>query len=111
MDELLLQTYETALQVGLPIISTDTSAKILAVLYVHGNNEFMVHSPKFQVERKYIQKRFRIEGGLSPDPEIIPIIKKYINELEDFEKDNPDQRYPEWAKTLFKQRYGFNLIN
>lgn len=110
-DSLMRSTYETALNCGLPIISTDTSARILAVVYVHGNNEFMVHSPKFNVEREYIQKRFGIEGGVSPDAKIIPLIKQYIRELENFEKENPDTRYPKWAKELFKQRYGFELIN
>lgn len=103
--------YATALNCDMPIISTDTSARILAVVYVHGNNEFMVHSPKFNVERNYIQKRFGIEGGASPNPMIIPLIKKYTKELEDFEKANPEKRYPKWAIDLFKERYGFNLIN
>lgn len=108
---IMAATYESALKVGLPIISMDNSARILAVLYVHGNNEFMVHSDKFNVERDYIQKRFKIEGGEKPDPIIIPRLKQYIKELEAFEKEYPDQRYPEWADKLFRERYGFRLIN
>lgn len=104
-------TYNTALNCGLPIISADTSARIMAVLYVHGNNEFMVHSPKFNVEREYIQKRFGIEGGVKPSAEIIILIKKYVKELEDYERDNPTHKYPQWAIKLFEDRYGFKLIN
>lgn len=112
MDEKFLQaTYDTALAAGLPIISTDTSARILAVTYVHGNNEFMCSSPKFKVETGYIQKRFHIEGGETPDAEIVRLIQQYVSELELFEKRNPKEKYPEWAMSLFKQRYGFKLIN
>ena len=104
-------TYETALNAGLSIVSLDTAARILAVVYVHGNNEFMVHSPKFNTEREYIQKRFHIQGGEIPDPEIIPVLKGYIKELEEYEKLHPIEKYPAWAKDLFIQRYNFKLIN
>lgn len=110
-DSLMRRTYETALKCGLSIISTDNSARIMAVLYVHGNNEFMVYSEKFQIEREYIQKKFGLEGGCTPKPIIVNLIKKYVKELEQFEKDNPDKRYPKWAIDLFKQRYNFQLIN
>lgn len=111
MKEFMQANYDTALQAGIPIISLDTSARILAVLYVHGNNEFMVHSDKFHVEINYIQKRFRIEGGDSPDRAIIPKLKQYIEELEQFEQTYPNKRFPEWADKLFRERYGFKLIN
>lgn len=103
--------YETALNAGLPIISLDTSARILAVLYVHGNNEFMVHCPKFQAEIKYIQSRFHIDGGEAPDQRIIPLLRQYIEVLETFEQENLDVRYTERADKLFKERYGIKLIN
>lgn len=112
MDEKFLQaTYDTALAAGLPIISTDTSARILAVTYVHGNNEFMCHSAKFRVEADYIQKRFHIRGSDCPDLKIVTLIQQYVTELEEYEKKNPKDRYPEWAKSLFQKRYGFKLIN
>lgn len=112
MDEKFMQaTYDTALAAGLEIIPIDTAARIMAVLYVHGNNEFMCHSTKFKVETNYIQKRFHIEGRESPDIEIVKLIQQYITELELYDKRNPDERYPEWAKELFKKRYGFKLIN
>lgn len=111
MIDFMKATYETALNCGLPIIPLDTAARIFAVVYVHGNNEFMVHSPKFNVEREYIQKRFHIEGGEIPDRDFVIQLKSYIKELEEYEEINPDKRYPQWAKDLFMQRYGFQLIN
>lgn len=112
MDEKFLQaTYDTALSAGLPIISTDTSARILAVTYVHGNNEFMCSSPKFRVETNYIQKRFHIRGSECPDLKIVKLIQQYVSELELYEKQNPKDRYPDWARELFLKRYGFKLIN
>ena len=104
-------TYETALNAGIPIISTGTAAKIMAVLYVHGNNEFMVYSPKFNVEREYIQKRFKMEGGAIPDPNFIKALKEHVKSLQEYEKKNSNKPYPEWAKKLFKERYGVELIN
>lgn len=111
MNGLLETTYNTALNCDIPIISLDTSARILAILYVHGNNEFMVHCAKFKVEIDYIQKRFKIEGGEAPDREIIPLLKQYIIELEAYEQSYPDIRYPDWANDLFQKRYGIKLIN
>lgn len=108
---LMEATYNTALQAGIPVISLDNAARILAVLYVHGNNEFMVHSDKFHVEINYLQKRFKIDGGEVPDKSIIPKLRQYIEELEMFEQTHPELRYPEWADKLFRERYGFKLIN
>ncbi len=111
MDNYFSQLYNTALVAGLPIIPADTAAKILAVTYVHGNNEFMVHSPKFQAEIRYIQQKWGIDGGLVPDAELAIAVKRHVDELERFEKEHPKDRYPQWAIELFKIRYGFELIN
>ena len=105
------QLYDSALAAGLPIISTDTAAKILAVLYVHGNNEFMTHSPKFSAEIRYIRQKWNIDGGLVPEAGIVSAIKRYVSELEQFEKNHPKERYPQWAIDLFQERYGVKLIN
>lgn len=111
MSDFFKQLYDTALAAGLPIISTDTAARLLAVTYVHGNNEFMTHNPKFLAEIKYIQQRWGIDGGLVPDAGISTSIRYYVTELERFEKEHPKERYPQWAIELFKNRYGFDLIN
>lgn len=91
------------LTIGLPAISTDTSARILAVVCVLGNNENMVMSPKCRAELEYIQKRFGIDGGEVPAAEIIPLLKQYVAELE------KATEVPQWAEKIFKERYGIKL--
>ena len=56
--------------IGTPAIGRDTAARILAVTYVHGNNEALVYNSKY---------------------------------LQD--------KAPEWAHKLFKDKYGIKLIN
>lgn len=111
MTNLRTQLYETALAAGLPIVALDTAARILAVLYVHGNNEFMTHNEKFLAEIKYIQQRWNIDGGLTPDGEMIFLLRRYVDSLEQYEKDNPKTPYAPWAIELFRERYGVELIN
>ncbi len=88
---------------GLPAISTDTCAMILAVTCVLGNNEFMACNQKYQADVAYIRKRFRINGGEIPDPEIVKPLKYYIGLLE------TATQLPQWAEKLFKERYGMKI--
>lgn len=111
MTNLRQQLYETALAAGLPIVALDTAARILAVVYVHGNNEFMTHNEKFLTEIRYIQERWNIDGSLIPDCHIALLVKRYVQELEEYEEDNPKTPYAPWAIKLFKERYGVDLIN
>ena len=60
------QWNEACLQLGLPSLTIDTSAKIMAVLYQYGNNEAMVFNYHFVADCEYIQKRFHIQGGEHP---------------------------------------------
>ena len=80
-------------------------ARILAVVCVYGNNEFMIYNPKCVEEIAHIQRAYHIQGGETPDAEIVPLIRKYVKELERAKKS------PEWAKKLFKDRYGIKLMN
>lgn len=91
------------LTMGIPAITLDTSARILAIVCVLGNNEQIVMSPQCILDLEYLQERFHIKGGESPNPAIIQPLKKYIAELERADK------LPKWAKTLFKERYGIKL--
>ena len=112
---------KTCLQAGIPALSMDTSARILAVIYVHGNNEEMTHNTTFLADVKYIQKRFGISGGRTPDADFSMALKEYIKELEDFEREHKDDtpengvafkaHVPQWAVLLFKERYNIKLIN
>ena len=105
------------LQVGIPSMSTDTCARLLAVLYVHGNNEEMTHNPKFLADLRYIQMRFGFTGGEKPDMGLVSLVKTYITELEIADNNAPQgdalfsRGTPQWAKDLFGNNYGIKLIN
>lgn len=87
----------------LPAISTDTSARILAVTCVLGNNEFMVMNQKYKADVDYICRRFHIEGGESPSIEIVAPLREYIGELQ------KATELPKWAERLFKERYDMKI--
>lgn len=95
------------LQVGIPAISTDTAAKIMAVLYLYGNNEDMVYNKKLLADIRYIQRRFCICGGKTPNPNLIHAINCNIAQAHAYEKEH--HTIPEWAKTLFSEWYNIEL--
>ena len=90
-------------QVGIPAISTDTSARVLATVHSLGNNEQMALCPQLRADLEYIQKVFGIDGGETPDSRIIGPLKRYIREIEESED------CPKWAEKLFKDRYGIKI--
>ena len=106
--------------IGSPAVSRDTAARILAVVYVHGNNEAMVYNQKFLSDVDHIKRMYHINGGDTPDPDVVMLIKNYVKELElyrDRYKDDPvgeavfHSHAPEWAKKMFLESYGVKLIN
>lgn len=95
---------DDALTVGLPIISRDTAARLMAITYVYGGgNETLILSPKFQCDCKYIQKRFGIQGGEIPDAEFASTLRSYVKELEN------SKVCPQWVHDLMKRRYNIKL--
>ena len=54
--------YQSALDMGLPIVSTETCAIICAMLLVWGNTAEFTHNHRLVCELQYAQKRFGIEG-------------------------------------------------
>lgn len=97
------QMADTALAAGLPFLSTDTAAKILsAVLRYGGGNEQMVFSAHFRADLHYIQERWGVKGGESPDPDMVEAVKEYRAQMV---SDDP----PTWLKELFKERYNVKL--
>lgn len=105
---------------NIPSLSISTCARILAVLYVHGNNEEFVYNKSFLSDIEYITNRFNISGGETPDAEFVDKLKVYVNELEEYiEKHKNDpignaifkSHIPDWATDLFKSRYNIKLIN
>lgn len=103
-EKLYMGMLNDALAVGLPIISRDTAARIMAITYVYGGgNETLVLSPKFQCDCKYIQKRFGIQGGEIPDAEFASTLRSYVKELEN------SKVCPQWVHDLMKRRYNIKL--
>ena len=93
-----------ALTVGLPIISTDTAARLMAITYVYGGgNEALVLSPKFQCDCKYIQNKFGIQGSEVPDAKFATFLQTYVKELEN------SKVCPQWVHDLMKRRYNIKL--
>ena len=95
---------DACMSAGIPAVTTDTAARVLAVLYVFGGeHEEMTLNVKFTQEVKYIQKRFHIEGGEVPDETFVLTLQHYIKELE--KQNDP----PEWAVNLYRDRYGIKV--
>lgn len=113
---------EACLSAGIPAISTDTCARIFAVIYVHGNNEAFVFNKSFLADVEYIKNRFHIHGSESPNTSFSILLKKYVGELEAYIEAHKDEKpsdggvlfkshVPKWAVDLFKNRYGIKIIN
>lgn len=117
MGDLIYSEWVASLKsAGIKPISDSTCCQILAILYVYGNNEEFTSNDKFLIDLKYAQERFKIVGGLTPDPLLLPSLQKEIKKLQDYEQKN---RYsgeaifgscaPSWATELMKNRYNIKL--
>lgn len=119
MKQNIKQLFNEALySVGIPAISLDTSARIYAVLYVHGNREEFVLNDNFVADIRYIQKRYHISGGEIPDADFALALRKYIKILEEYEIEHKNDivegclfgtKIPSWAVELIKDRYDIKL--
>lgn len=102
VHQLQEQTIAAFESVGLPYMTLHTAAKIMAVLYKYGNNEQMVLNKKFTLDCEYIQRRFHIQGGETPDADFAEALKEYVSQCGD--------EIPQWATELFKDRYNIKLF-
>ena len=109
---------ETCLRAGLSSVSLDTAARIMAVLHVEsGCTTAVTHSPKLRADLKYIQRRFGIEGGATPDAAFVRSFSHYVHEIEAHQRQSKghtaltlaEQAWPEWARTLYQDNYNVNL--
>lgn len=103
------QWNEACLQLGLPSLTIDTAAKIMAVLYQYGNNEHMVLNNHFQADCHYIQKRFHIQGGETPDKEFVKKYNMWLGDIMEYERTHPEGIVP-WAVELFNNMYNIKLL-
>ena len=102
------QWNEACLQLGLPSLTIDTSAKIMAVLYQYGNNEAMVLNYHFVADCDYIQKRYHIQGGETPDVDFVIKFQYWYKDIMDYEKEHTEG-IVSWAVKLFKDMYDIKL--
>lgn len=109
---------DACLSLGIPSLTKDTCARIMAVLFVHGNNEAFVLNNHFVADAKYIQERFCLYGtGIPTDFEFINLLKGYIKELDEYNETNKNKvegclfsdAKPEWAIKLFKEMYNIKI--
>ena len=97
------QWNEACLQTGIPALTLSTCARIMAILYHYGNNEAMVLSPHFRADCEYVQKRYHIQGGETPDLD-------FIKEFQPIERGLRDLKEPpQWAKELMKNMYNITI--
>lgn len=107
MNEFRNAMYETALAAGIPILSEDTCARLLAI--VHSiTHEGFTYSERALVEIQYAQKRFGLEGGETPDAEFAALVKQYVDEIESYGAVH--KKVIPWAAEFVKQRYGFDVF-
>lgn len=108
--------YTNFIAAGITAISVGTAAKILAVIYVHGNHEALTHNVKLKADIEYIQARYGISGGEKPDREFGRLFRKYVKLLELYYDPSMGYNYtlekenlPDWATDLFSKRYGITF--
>jgi len=100
--------YESALQVGLPIVSREMCAIICAMLLVWGNDERFTHHHRLVCELQYAQKRFGIEGGNVPNDRKFLTAFNYYTDLLTLNQQRED-RVPDHIDAMFQERYGYHF--
>ncbi len=99
--------------VGIAPLSLDTCCKLLAILYTCAIEEFVFHD-KLRTDITYAQRRCRLNGAETPDGEAVPLIKRYVSDMESAPYDEDDETpwavvWPQWAVGLMRDRYDITL--
>ena len=100
--------YQSALDAGLPIVSTETCAIICAMLLVWGNTAEFTHNHRLVCELQYAQKRFGIEGGETPNDRNFLTALNYYTDLLELNQKRED-RVPDFIDDMFRERYGYHF--
>ena len=117
-DSFRMAWNETCLRAGILSISLDTAARILAVLHIEsGCTTAVTFSPKLRADLGYIQRRFGISGGETPDAAFVKRFRHYVHEIEAHQKRSrgnaalspEEQAWPEWARRLYQDSYNVKL--
>lgn len=111
---------ESCRQCGVPAISTDTAARLMAVLHEYGNNEGFTYNQKFLADKDYIQDRFGLREMCTPEPKFSVLLRQYIEDLQEYyeahKKDPDDAAHPyrrlapDWVPRLLNERYNMKFI-
>lgn len=108
----MLQTRRSAVQMGLKGMDPwppAKAARLMAIVTVWGNNEGFTLSPKFQIDREYIQDVYNIKGGRTPDNDRFnSYLRHYTERMEQVESDE-DPYFLECADWI-REMYNFKLL-
>lgn len=108
------QMVDACLMTGIPLISMDTAARLMAIIHTYGNNEALVYSPNLRADVRYTQQKYGIDGGQTPNMDFVRLFQQYARELEKYEeKENSDEENPKpkWVMEFVYKRYGIKNIN
>ena len=96
----LERLFSAAQSCGLPVLSKDGAARLLAWLLIYGGGkEAVVKRADVHAYILEAQRLSNIYGGATPDREMTRAIRMYVGSVAD--PDNP----PVWVKKL-ERRYG-----
>lgn len=84
------------------------AARLMAIVQVFGNNEGFTLSPKFKIDREYIQDLYRIKGGAVPDPVFAEHLRYWVHQYECVGGEN-DRVFID-ARDWIMQMYNFKLL-
>lgn len=98
--------YETALQVGLPIVDLDTCAIICAMLVVWGDGKEFSRNHKLVCELQYAQRKYDIGNG-GGDKVFAASLQYYADNLRKWKDEG--KGVPPKINAMFKRRYGFGF--
>lgn len=120
MSDIYSLWLESCRQADIPALSTDTCARLLAIIGVIGGSmEVFTHNKKLIADWKYAQKKLSVQGGETPDVEGARLIKNYYHELMDYYKSAPKNEssdsplaviHPQWVVAMMKERYGIEKL-
>lgn len=104
------QMHASAEAAGMKVITDDHCCKLLAWLYVFGGgDERVTHDYKVNTDIRVAQKRLRLEGGKTPNAELLPMLQFYIKQVEPYLTAPTDEFVqPEWVNEISKY-YGLKV--
>lgn len=101
-EDLFRRIQRTAKGTGMKLISDEHCCKLLAWLYAYGGGtEAVTLNFVLNEDIKYAQKRLNIIGGDIPNTELLPLLQKYMREIDAF-KSGAAKKQPAWVKEICK---------